>query len=81
MSGGEQEAATSSATSNFETCQLPNFYPPNNNTDAKEDFEITHREFEQIKDALKHEQFRKLLVEYVEDIQVTYTRNSCVDKK
>lgn len=62
MSGGQEGAST-----NFET--LPTFYPPND-TNAKEDFELTQREFEQIKDALKQEEFRKLLVEYVEEVQV-----------
>ncbi|XP_021945684.1 protein kintoun isoform X2 [Folsomia candida] len=61
MSGGQEGAST-----NFET--LPTFYPPND-TNAKEDFELTQREFEQIKDALKQEEFRKLLVEYVEEVQ------------
>lgn len=46
---------------------LPAFYPPNA---VKEEFEITNREYEQIKEALKKEEFRKLLVEYVEDVQV-----------
>lgn len=47
---------------------LPNFYPPDN-TD-KEDFEITRKEFDQITGALKDEKFRKLLTEYVDEVQV-----------
>jgi len=47
--------------------QLPTFYPPNN---EKEDFEITHKEFEQLKTAIKDEKFRKLLEEYVDEVQV-----------
>jgi hypothetical protein len=52
-------------TTTFE--ELPIFYPPNN---EKEDFEITHREFEQLKTAIKDEKFRKLLAEYVDEVQV-----------
>lgn len=42
-------------------------FPPENNS---EEFSITHSELEQITDAFKDEGFRKLFVEYVEEMQV-----------
>lgn len=75
MSVGQEASSTT-----FET--LPAFYPPNDpdRNNQKEDFDLTHREFEQIKDALKQEQFRKLLVEYVEDVQVSFGFGICRQK-
>lgn len=44
-------------------------FPPENDPD-KEDFYMTRTEAEQIKEAFKDETFRKLFVEYVEEMQV-----------
>lgn len=50
-------------------------FPPDNDPD-KEDFCMTRQEVDNITEAFKDEGFRKLFVEYVDEMQVNYNLNS-----
>jgi len=51
-------------------------YPDSEGYGKEEDFQITRQELESIQEALKKEEFRKLLSEYVDEVQVQLL---CVD--